>query len=161
MKTHKNFLDPKEYTARKGQLPQFDIENAILFFSITKISAETSIEDMKNSINDINTKTHAVLESDYYWAESSENSGKNDFLVVPTGDGYGIALNNIHKDDTILNIAADLYREFNKENLTFKTGIAKGKNILSISINENLTIFGYGVILAREICGLAQVKDKY
>ena len=35
-------------------------------------------------------------------------------------------------------------------------GIAKGRNVLKVDLNDNLNVFGYGIVLATRVCGVAK-----
>lgn len=152
MKEFKNLFDPKEYQVKRGQVPRYEIQNAILLFDIVGFSADMVNEKMMEIVVDIHTSMWDVLDTSYFWAEKGDNSNKNDLLLIPTGDGYGLAINNLHKDEEILEIAAKLYRRFIKEELKFRMGIAKARNVLTIDLNDNLNIFGYGIVLAARVC---------
>lgn len=92
---------------------------------------------------------------DYYWAEKGKHAHKNNIVLIPTGDGYGIATDTTVEDKEILSIARDLHRALTDQKISIRMGIAKGKNVVTIDLNENLNIFGYGIVLATRVCDVA------
>ncbi len=151
-----NLFDYVQYEPKSGHYPIKAINGPILMFDIVSFSMKMNTTEMYNTINAIQSSMYYSLDNDaYFWAEQKEKSNKNNLLFVSTGDGYAIALGNTLPDSEILKIANILYKSFQEKGLKFRMSIAKGRNILSIDMNDNLNIFGYGMVLATRVCDKA------
>jgi len=127
----------------------------MLIFDVVGFSSEMVNTKMSKIVGEIQKAIWDILEPKYYWAEKEEDSDKNDFILIPTGDGYGLVLNNLHEDEDIFDIAVNLYKALVAENLKIRMGIAKGWNVLTIDSNDNLNVFGYGIVLTTRVCNAA------
>lgn len=151
-----NLFDYIQYEPKSGHYPIKAINGPILMFDIVSFSLKMNNTEMYNTINAIQSSMYYSLDNDaYFWAEQKEKSNKNNLLFVSTGDGYAIALGNTLPDLEIIKITNILYKSFQEKGLKFRMSIAKGRNILSIDMNGNLNIFGYGMVLATRICDKA------
>lgn len=155
-KESKNLFDPGEYQVKGGVVPMKNIEHCILVFDIVGFSQNMVNDKMLEIVGDIHTAVFETLDPEHYWAEKGSNANLNSLILIPTGDGYGIALNNKQNDEEILVITQKLYGRLKREGLKFRMGIAKGRNVLKIDLNDNLNIFGYGIVLATRVCNLAK-----
>lgn len=151
-----NIFDPKMFVGKKGQIPKIYVNNVSLMLDVVGFSKEMTNQKMVQIVTDLQQSIYAVLEGDYYWAEKEENSNKNDFILIPTGDGYGLSLSNLLADDKILNIATLLYKSLVSEGINIRMGIAKGYNVITVDLNTNLNVFGYGIVLATRTCNAAK-----
>lgn len=151
-----NLFDPKIYQSTKGVIPVENIENCILVFDIVDFSKNMNNSIMIKKLNEIHNSIYETLDTDHYWAETDTDSSQNSLILTPTGDGYSIALSDLKSDEEIFNIARKLYVRFKNEGLNFRMGIAKGRNILKMDLNQNLNIFGYGSVLATRVCSVAK-----
>jgi hypothetical protein len=154
MKESESF-NPNEYHSKKGHAHRRNLEFPILFFDVVGFSKDMNNDGSKKIVTDMQRVMWDLLDNDYYWAEKTKHSSKNNLLLIPTGDGYGIAINETLKDDVILWIARKLYRKLAEEEIKIRMGIAKGRNVVTIDLNENLNIFGYGIVLATRVCNAA------
>ena len=105
------------------------------------------VRGLQNAIMDV----YAELE----WDETAVAT-PNDAVMMPTGDGYGIAFEpNRVEDRLVLECAADLSRRLKKEGTPIRTGISKGPCYVHKDINKNLNIAGWGIIDAQRAmsCG--------
>lgn len=151
-----NVFDPKLYVGKKGQIISKYINNITLMLDVVGFSKEMTNSKMIKIVTGLQTSMHEVLDSaGYYWAEKKKKSTLNNFILVPTGDGYGISLNPALNDQKILTIASDLSKRFRSEEISVRMGIAKGYNIVAVDLNDNLNVFGYGIVLATRICNAA------
>jgi hypothetical protein len=148
-------FNPNDYHSKKGHAHRKNLEFPILFFDVVGFSKDMDNERSKKIVTDMQRVMWDLLDSDFYWAEKTKHSSKNNLLLIPTGDGYGIAINETLKDDHILWIARKLYRALAEEKIDIRMGIAKGRNVVTIDLNENLNIFGYGIVLATRVCSAA------
>jgi class 3 adenylate cyclase len=148
-------FNPKEYHSKKGHAHTKNLELPILFFDVVGFSKEMDNEGSKQIVTDMQRVMWDLLENNFYWAEKSKHASKNNLLLIPTGDGYGIAINETKNDDDILWIARKLYRALAEKKINIRMGIAKGRNVVTIDLNENLNIFGYGIVLATRVCNAA------
>lgn len=153
-----NFFDPNRYIAKKARVPSYNIDHSILVFDCVNFSSIMNNNNMLRIIADIQQAVADVLDNElgYYWGDKNEDAPKTDLLLIPTGDGYIIALNNLRKDKEILEIAQSLYNRFRSDKLNIRMGIAKGKNVVTLDLNDDPNIFGYGVVLATRVCSVAE-----
>ena len=151
-----NLFDPKLYVRAQGQIPKKNIESAMLVFDVVGFSSDMVNSSMISIVNEIHKSLWETLEPDYYWAETKKHSSSNDFILIPTGDGYCLVLNNIHDDEEILKIAVSLHRSLTSEKIKIRMGISKGWNVITIDSNDHLNVFGYGIVLATRVCNAAK-----
>lgn len=155
-KENKNLFDPNEYQVKGGVVPMKNIDHSILVFDIVGFTQNMFNDKMLEIVGDIHTAVFETLDPEHYWAEKGINSNLNSLILIPTGDGYGIALSNKLTDDEIFVITQKLYSRLKREGLKFRMGIAKGRNVLKVDLNDNLNIFGYGIVLATRVCNAAK-----
>lgn len=155
----KNQFNPKRYTRYYGYSPKVYMESAMLIFDIVGFSKVMKNKVMMEKIEKMHKCIYEELAPIYYWNEKKKHSKKNDFILIPTGDGYGIVLNNIRPDEEIFKIASSLYKRFAEEKIKIRVGIAKGWNVIAQDANEDLNVFGYGIVLATRICNAAKEEQ--
>jgi class 3 adenylate cyclase len=150
-------FNPNDYHSKKGHAHRKSVECPILFFDFVGFSKEMDNERAKKMITGMQGVMWDLLDgADYYWAEKGKNASKNNLVLIPTGDGYGIATDTTVEDKKILWIARELYKALTDQKINIRMGIAKGKNVVTIDLNENLNIFGYGIVLATRVCDVAK-----
>jgi hypothetical protein len=65
---------------------------SVLLFDIVGFSKNTNNESMMEFVEKMHTAIDDLLTPDYYWNEDGKFRSMNDFVLIPTGDGYGVAL---------------------------------------------------------------------
>ncbi|HEV7601963.1 MAG TPA: hypothetical protein VGO49_17120 [Bradyrhizobium sp.] len=155
-----NIFDYKTYKNDRGRTPINDVECATLFFDVVEFSKNNVNEEMIDIVDTMQDRMFKLLDPKYYWAEREDYSVNNGLVLLPTGDGYGISLNNREKDEVILDLAADLHMTFSRiGRFQFRMGIAKGRNLVTLDLNGNVNVFGYGVVRATRVCNAARPKQ--
>jgi hypothetical protein len=130
---------------------------SVLLFDIVGFSKEPNNRSMMEFVDQMHTVMDNLLTPDYTWNEDGVNGDKNDFVLIPTGDGYGIAFHTKRSDQEILNITRDIYQAMAKGgSLKFRMGIAKANNIVTLDLNQNVNVFGVGIVLAARACAAAR-----
>lgn len=91
---------------------------------------------------------------DYHWDDPGID---NELIMLPTGDGYGIAFDPVVRDRDILTLAASLSTHLNEEGYPIRMGIAKGPCFVYKDLNYHLNLTGWGIIDAERSmsCGNA------
>jgi|ERR1041385_4286077 class 3 adenylate cyclase len=158
MKETGNF-NPSEYP-KKGHSHRRTIECPILFFDVVGFSKDIDNDKAKKTVTGMQDVMWELLESDaleedFFWAEKGKKGRNNNLVLIPTGDGYGIAIDSTISDKKILRIARELHAALTDRKISTRMGIAKGKNIITLDLNENVNIFGYGIVLATRVCDAA------
>jgi class 3 adenylate cyclase len=149
-------FNPNDYHSKKGHAHRKSVECPILFFDVVGFSKDMNNERAKKMITGMQLVMWDLLDTaDYYWAEKGKNAAKNNLVLIPTGDGYGIAIDTTVSEKKILWVARELYRALTDQKISIRMGIAKGKNVVTIDLNENLNIFGHGIVLATRVCEAA------
>lgn len=98
-----------------------------------------------------------LLDPIYTWNEDGEGGEDNQLVLIPTGDGYGVAFSTSIPDQEILEIARNIYLSLVKDkSLKFRMGLAKANSIVTLDLNGNVNIFGVGIVLATRVCNAAQ-----
>jgi len=160
MTVYKNIFNPNNYKVNYAgaRIPTNEIETSILIFDVIGFSDNATNISMIKTVNEIHDCVNSILEKKHYWGEdaNSEDSDKNDLLLLPTGDGYGIVLGKNHNEIYILEIAKLLCEDLTKRNISFRMGIAKGNSVVTFDMNGNVNIFGYGIVLATRVCSVAK-----
>ena len=152
-----NIMDPKIYRNVRGRTPIKEIECPTLFFDIVEFSKDSANEEMIEIVETMQDRIYKLLARQYYWAEKERFSQENNFILIPTGDGYGIVWNNIEQDDAaILDVASLLHQAFTRNaRFRFRMGISRGRNLITLDLNGNVNAFGYGVVFATRVCNAA------
>jgi class 3 adenylate cyclase len=148
-------FNPNDYHSKKGHAHRKSLECPILFFDVVGFSKDMDNEHAKKLVTDMQNAMWDLLDEEFYWAERRKDAARNNLLLIPTGDGYGLALDTTENDEQILRIGRKLYKALVGEQITIRMGVAKGRNIVTIDLNENLNIFGYGIVLATRVCDAA------
>lgn len=159
MKETGNF-NPSDYHSKKGHAHRRTVECPILFFDVVGFSKDIDNDKAKKMVTGMQEVMWDLLDSDaleedFFWAEKGKDGRINNLVLIPTGDGYGIATDTTISDRKILRIARELHVALTDRKITIRMGIAKGKNIATIDLNENVNIFGYGIVLATRVCDAA------
>lgn len=144
------------FKAVKGRVPRYaPVTNITLCFSITGLTGDTTIQDMKKIIKTIEDIMNDIFYDSYNWNEKNKH---NHLIMIPTGDGYAIGFN---PDDfscqQVLDISIKLFQEITKIGIKIRIGIAKGLNIRHLDLNEKNNIFGYGINCAS--CVTSSAKE--
>lgn len=147
-------LDPFDYPKGKKQPRYYDIDNVVCFFDVVGFTKSTTNQEMKRIISKIEDDLEELLWEDYNWHELRK---RNDLILIPTGDGYGIGFHPTLHNDKILIIITELYKRLVKGNVfKIRMGIAKGANIRHLDWNEHVNLFGYGINLASRVMSVAE-----
>ena len=165
-------FNPNDYHSKKGHAHRQSVECPILFFDVVGFSKDINNDKAKKMVTGLQEDMWDLLDGDrldhdFFWAERGKTKGRlNNLVLSPTGDGYGIALDTTVGDNKILTIARELYRALTDRGINIRMGIAKGKSIVTIDLNENVNLFGYGIVLATRVCdaagpGQILVHDKF
>lgn len=145
--------DHYQYPAPKSGLPKYHLidKNTILFFDVVKFSGDMSFDRMENIIIKIEQSIDK-LKRDWSWNIQKELY-QNDLILLPTGDGYGIAFNpNIFTDTIVMKIALDLLLRLIKgTGFKIRMGISSGSVVRYLDANDMVNLFGPGVILAYRV----------
>src|SRR4051812_32396148 len=95
-------FNPKAYRSDKGHAHIRKVECPILFFDVVGFSKDINNERAKKAVAGMQHAMWDLLEEDYYWAEKKKYATRNSLVLIPTGDGYGIASDPAIGDDRIL-----------------------------------------------------------
>ena len=147
----KQHFDPFEFP--KGHSPKYyPITNSVLFVDFKESSSKSLTNIEMKQIVTITDAINDMLWNDFNWNEKGK---KNDLILMPSGDGYGIAFHPSFKNEIVLDFATSIFRLIHSKEISFSMGIAKGPNIRYMDTNETMNLFGYGVALAQRIAYLA------
>lgn len=128
----------------------------VLFFDVVGFTKNTTNDQMKDCIRDIEATIFDEWYETYNWNEKEKNE-KNDLILIPTGDGYSIAFHPNFSNRDILDISKKFYcRLRSKLQFDVRMGIAKGPCQVYQDQNEKNNVFGYGINLANRVMGLAR-----
>lgn len=146
-----------DYQYPSTALPKFHFidKNTILFFDAVSFSKGFSFQKMKNIIIKIEQSIDE-LKTPYSWNSQRKRSG-NDLIMLPTGDGYGIAFNpNVFTDTKVIDISEDLLRKLTIETgFKIRMGIARDSVVRYLDANGIVNLFGTGVIMAFRVMNSA------
>jgi len=146
-------IEPYQYPRGKKAPKFLDITNVVCFFDIVGFTKKTTNQEMKKVIKKIEDDMEELLWEDFNW---NERKKRNDLILIPTGDGYGIGFHPSINNDRILSTITDLYKRLVDDDVfKIRMGIAKGPNIRHIDWNEIVNLFGYGINLASRVVNLA------
>jgi hypothetical protein len=124
---------------------------------IQRFSKEMTNSSMMEFVEIMDTAIYNLLAPDYYWNEDGKWAKKNAFVLIPTGDGYGIAFNTSIPEREILKITRNIYLALAKnKSFKFRMGLAKASSIVTLDLNRNVNVFGVGIVLATRVCNAAQ-----
>jgi hypothetical protein len=145
--------DHYQYPTPTGDLPKFHFidKNTILFFDVVSFSKDMSFSRMENIIIKIDQSIDKMKRK-WSWNKTRFLS-KNHLIMLPTGDGYGIAFNpNDFSDKEVMEISYELLNKLTKETgFKIKFGIASGSVVRYLDANGMVNLFGTGVILAYQV----------
>jgi class 3 adenylate cyclase len=123
--------------------------NVVLFFDTVDFTRNSTNQQMSKIIDKIDTVIGDLLYDDFNWNEQDQY---NDFILMPTGDGLGIAFHPDTDNDKILRIVIDLYTALTENNgISIRMGIAKGPNTRYLDVNKMNNLFGWGVNTAYRV----------
>src|SRR2546421_10043741 len=159
MKEKSDSFDPKSYHSKKPLAHTKTFDLRILFFDVVGFSKDLHNEKASKTVANIHQAMWSTLDHDYYWAETGKNSSKNSLILIPTGDGYGIAFHPAIKGSDVLKVCVNLYKSLIDAGIKIRVGIAEGSNVVTIDLNEHLNVFGYGIVLATRVCSVAKKKQ--
>jgi len=159
MKEKSNSFDPKDYGAKKGQVHRKTFDIRILVFDVVGFAKDLFNERAAEIVTDINRVMWDILDKDHYWAEKQSLSARNDLILVPTGDGYGIAFHPNIEDSEVIDICVRLHKALVRKLIKIRMGVAKGNTVVTFDLNDNLNIFGHGIVLATRVCSVAKKKQ--
>ena len=112
---------------------------------------------MMEFVEEMHTAIYDLLDLEYYWNEDRKYRSVNDLVLIPTGDGYGVAFHTKIPDQQILNITRDIYLRLAKGAFfKFRMGVAKANNVVTLDLNGNVNVFGVGIVMATRVCTAAQ-----
>jgi len=126
----------------------------VMFVDIVQFTKFGDNEKLREVVRGLQNAIMDVF-SDLEWDMSGPVT-QNDVVMMPTGDGYGIAFEPNRTDDrVVLDHAADLSRRLKREGTPIRTGISKGPCYVHKDINNKLNIAGWGIIDAQRAmsCG--------
>lgn len=148
--TKKKF-DPFDYPS--GAVPKYyHLNNVVLFFDVVGFSRKAPI-DMQNIINEIDNVINELLWNEYNWNERHQ---RNDLIIIPTGDGYGIGFHPNFDGKKILTITANIYKKLiENRRYEIRMGLAKGRNTRYWDINDLANLFGPGINTANRVISVA------
>lgn len=148
-------IDPFDYPRGKKQPRYYDIVNIVCFFDVVGFTKNTTNQEMKVIISKIQDDMEELLWEDFNWHELRK---RNDLILIPTGDGYGVGFHPSMSNDKVLTVCTDLYKRLIKEGTLFmiRMGLAKGPNIRFLDWNEHVNLFGYGINLASRVLSVAE-----
>ena len=63
------------------------------------------------------------------------------------------------KGSDVLKVCVNLYKSLIDAGIKIRVGIADGSNVVTIDLNEQVNIFGYGIVLAARVCSVAKKKQ--
>jgi hypothetical protein len=78
-----------------------------------------------------------------HWDEPGR---ENDLVMLPTGDGYGVAFEAWISDIDILRYAVKLSNVMRSEGYPVRIGINKGPCFVHTDLNDHLNLVGWGII---------------
>jgi len=110
------------------------------------IALRRGVRALQNAIVDI------FDTDDYHWDDDGID---NELLLIPTGDGYGIAFDPSVKGREVLNLAAQLSSSLRSEGYPVRIGIATGPCFVYKDLNYHMNLVGWGIIDAERAmsCG--------
>src|SRR5258708_7367446 len=115
---------------------------SVIFIDIVKFTAfgdnpalRKVVRALRDCIVDIFEKLH--------WDEPGVD---NDAVMLPTGDGYGIAFEAWVSDVEILRYAVELSTRLKQEGYPIRLGINKGPCFVYKDLNDHLNLVGWGII---------------
>ncbi len=129
------------------------ITNTTLFFDVVGFTKHSNNQEMLDVIQKIENVMNNLLWEEYNWNEKKK---RNDLILIPTGDGYGVGFHPNMTGEKILNISKEVLKNITKDNfIKIRMGIAKGPNIRHLDLNDKNNLFGYGINLANRVMSLA------
>ena len=152
-----DLLDRRVYLGRPYLPPKNTADMAVLIFDIVGFSRENNNAAMLDLVAAMHAAIDNLFTPEYYWNEDGKYAGRNNFILIPTGDGYGVAFNTSMSDQKVLEIARSVYMALAKSKLLqFRMGVAKAKNVVTLDLNGNVNVFGVGIVLATRVCNAAE-----
>jgi class 3 adenylate cyclase len=110
------------------------------------VALRRGVRALQNAIVDI------FDTDDFHW---DDDGFDNELLMLPTGDGYGIAFDGKVKDKDVLNFATQLSSVLSAEGYPVRIGVAKGPCFVYKDLNYHMNLVGWGIIDAERAmsCG--------
>lgn len=149
----KKNIDPFDFNPKESNVYK-STTIVVMFFDIIGFTKATTNDEMKDCIRNIEAAIVDELWDKYNW---NETDAKNDFVLIPTGDGYSFAFHPSFRNEDILHVVKKFYcRLVRKMSFDIRMGIAKGPCQIYRDQNEKNNVFGYGINLANRVMCLAK-----
>lgn len=125
----------------------------VLFIDIVKFTKYGDNQAFKNAVR---TLQNAII--DVFQPLEWDVAGpvtKNDAIMLPTGDGYGVAFETTVSDADILRYTADISKTLKEGGAPVRAGISKGPCLVYKDVNTRMNLTGWGIIDAERAmsCG--------
>jgi hypothetical protein len=151
-----NLLDRRTYEHGPYRPLKVNAEISVLVFDIADFSKTMTNLSMAKLVEAMHTAIDDLLTPDYYWNEDGDHGADNNFVLIPTGDGYAVAFNTSFANQNVLEITRSIYLSLKGTGLNFRMGLAKANSVLTLDLNGNVNIFGVGIVLATRVCNAAK-----
>src|ERR1700719_2623600 len=100
-----DLLDRRVYMSRPYLPRKKAADISVLVFDIVGFSKENNNSAMMELVEAMHTAVHNLLRPEFYWNEDGKYASRNNFILIPTGDGYGVAFNTSMSDERVLTIS--------------------------------------------------------
>jgi hypothetical protein len=125
---------------------------SVIFVDIVRFTAFGDNKALRKGVRALQNAVVDVFEN-LKWDEIL--AVDNDAVMLPTGDGYGIAFESWISDIEVLRYAVELSDTLRSEGYPIRMGINKGTCFVYKDLNEHLNLVGWGIIDAERAmsCG--------
>ena len=130
------------------------IDNTTVFLDIVGFTKLGDNDQMRRAVQELHSTISDVFD-DYHWDEESVD---NELIMIPSGDGYGIAFCDDIRDELILDLTIKFYKIIT-ERLKIRIGISRGPNLVFRDLNDKLNIIGWGINRAQRVMTVAEVNQ--
>lgn len=116
---------------------------SIIFIDIVRFTSFGDNSALREAVRALRDCIVDVLEK-LHWDEPAGTD--NDCIMLPTGDGYGIAFETWISDVEILRYAVDLSTRLKQKGYPIRLGISKGPCFVYKVLNDHLNLVGWGIV---------------
>lgn len=128
---------------------------SVIFSDIVGFTAYGDNNALRRGVRALQTTIVDIFDTDdFHWDDVGVD---NELLMLPTGDGYGIAFDPKIKDRDVLSFATQLSSILSSEGYPVRVGVAKGPCYVYKDLNYHMNLVGWGIIDAERAmsCGVA------
>lgn len=127
------------------------IDNTTVFLDIVGFTKLGDNDEMRRAIQELHNVIATVLTRLEWDLEDKDN----DVIMIPSGDGYGIAFCDEIQDEEILEYVVKLYKGITRS-MKIRIGVSKGPNVVFQDLNDKLNIIGWGINRAQRVMTVAE-----